>query len=354
MKLKSVILGLASLSLLTSLSAADKKVYRLKLASSFEKTMPILGSQAKNFANLVEKMSDGRLIIRVDEPSKHKAGLAVMDMVKNNQYDIGYTVSYYYKGKDFKLVFFTTVPFGMTPTEQQAWYSFGGGKELAQKAYAKHNLLSFNGGNTGVQMGGWFRKEIKSLEDLKGLKVRIPGLGGEVMARTGVAAVTVPLGELYMALETGTIDAVEWVSPVFDLSMGFHKIAKYYYTGWQEPASETQFLINKKSYAKLPKDLQVILESAIDSVASKMYQEATYQNAEAWAKITNEYKDIKVLSFPPEIMAALKKASDEILEEQAKKDPDFKEILDSQRAFMQKARAWTKIGDYAYIDKASK
>lgn len=335
-------------------NASDTKTYRLKLATSWANTVPILGEAPLELKEMVETMSNGRLQIRIDDPTKHKAGLAVMDLAKTGQYDIGYTASYYYKGKDFKLIFFTTVPFGLLPSEQHAWFEYGGGKELAKKVYEEHGLLHFQGGNTGMQMGGWFKKEITSLEDLKGLKVRIPGMGGEVMSKLGVLAVTVPLGELYMSLERGNIDAVEWISPVFDMNMGFQKIAKFYYTGWQEPASETQFLFNKKSFDKLPKDLQLILETAMSKVANRVLEKAVYQNALAWDKIKTEHPDIKVASFPKEVLVELAKANDAILDEQAAKDPVFKEILDSQRAFINKARAWTKMGDYAYINNTEK
>lgn len=338
---------------LASSVVAKEKVYHLKLATSWNKTVPILGDGPLELKQLVETMSNGRLQLRVDDPAKHKAGLAVMDLVKAKQYDIGYTASYYYKGKDFKLIFFTTVPFGMLPSEQHAWYEYGGGKELAAKVYDEHGLISFRGGNTGMQMGGWFRKEINSLADLQGLKIRIPGMGGEVMSRVGALAMTVPLGELYTSLEMGTIDAVEWISPSFDMSMGFQKIAKYYYTGWQEPASDIQFLVNKRSYAKLPKDLQAILEAAMNKVENGVMEKAVYNNSLAWEKIITENPDIQVKSFPKEVMQALSKANTEILDEQAAKDPVFKEIIDSQRAFIGKARAWTKMSDYAYINSTS-
>jgi TRAP-type mannitol/chloroaromatic compound transport system substrate-binding protein len=349
---KTMIVFVLGLFLVTNLSASER-VYRLKLATSWKKTVPILGQAPYELKKLVETMSDGRIKLRIDDPAKHKAGLAVMDLVKTRQYDIGYTASYYYKGKDFKLIFFTTVPFGMLPLEQHAWYEFGGGKELAQKVYAKEGLISFIGGNTGVQMGGWFRKEIKSLKDLQGLKIRIPGMGGEVMSKLGVLAVTVPLGELYTSLEMGTIDAVEWISPAFDMNMGFQKITKYYYTGWQEPASDIQFLFNKKVYDRMPKDLQVILKTAFAKVASDVLNHSIYANSLAWEKIKKDNPDVKVKSFPKDVMNALKKANNQILNEQAAKDPLFKEILDSQRAFLKKSRAWTKMSDYAYIQNTS-
>ena len=200
-----------------------------------------------------------------------------------------------------------------------------------------------------MQMGGWFKKEIKSLDDIKGLKIRIPGFGGEIYAKLGANINTIPTGELYMALEMGTIDSVEWVSPAYDMALGFHKVAKYYYTGWQEPNGETQFFFNKKSYEKLPDDLKAIFEAAAAEVARDANTKVFYSNVEYWDKMKSEYPDIQVKSFPPEVIAALKKATNELLDEESAKDPLFKEIVESQRAFLKKAREWTKISDYAYI-----
>ncbi|MFT7004854.1 MAG: TRAP-type mannitol/chloroaromatic compound transport system substrate-binding protein [Sulfurimonas sp.] len=338
-----VLLGLTT----TSLSA---KTYRLKMAMSWKSTTPILAETAKRAAQLANEMSKGRLKIKVDGAEKHKAPFEILNFVKNGMYDIGHTASYYYKGQDFKMVFFTTVPFGMTVTEQYSWYYEGGGKELAQKVYSKYGVLSFMGGNTGIQMGGWFKKEIKHLDDLKGLKFRIPGLGGEVMAKLGVTAINIAPGELYTSLELGTIDAVEWVSPYFDTMKGFHKIAPFYYTGWQEPASELQFIVNKKKFAKLPADLQVILKSAFKIASYEMQYKTSYQNALTWAKIKKDYPNIKVKTFSKEIMDSLKVATKEIFDEQAKKDPLFKEILESQRNYQKKAQVWTNISDKVYLE----
>jgi len=351
--MKKFLAVLTAFGLALSANAADK-TYKLKLASTWESTTPVLGDAAKEFKRAVETLSDGRLEVRIDYPSKHKAPFGILDFVKGGQYDIGYTASYYYKGKDANTMFFTAVPFGMTAGELRAWYEFGGGKQLEEKVYDKYNIKVFLAGDTGTQMGGWFKKEIKSVEDLKGLKIRIPGFGGEVMARVGATINTIPTGELYMALEMGTIDSVEWVSPAFDMGLGFHKIAKYYYTGWQEPSGQTQFFVNKKTYEKLPADLQAVIEAAANQVASMLNTRSFFDNAEYWAKMKAEYPDIEVRSFPQDVMDALRKASDEILDEEAAKDPLFKEILDSQRAFLAKAREWTKISEFSYIQKTTK
>lgn len=338
---------------LVGLLSADTKVYTLTLASSWGEQIPILGSAPSKVAKLADEMSAGRLKIKIDLPQKHKAPLGIMDMVKEGLYDIGYTTPVYYKGKDYKLVFFMTVPFGMTTTEQYAWYYYGGGKELSQKVYAPHGLISYPGGSVGMSMGGWFKKEIKSLENLKGLKIRISGQGGDVMARLGVNALNTPPGELYMAMDTGVLDAVEWIAPAFDMAMGFHKVAPYYYTGWSKPSGEGQYLINKKKLEALPEDLKAILESAIKITARELLDESNDANAKVWAQMQKEYPHIKINHFPKEIMTALKLSAQEVEEEQARKDPLYREILESQRSYIAKIRPWSMIGEFDYLKGVS-
>jgi len=210
-------------------------------------------------------------------------------------------------------------------------------------------MLSFPGGNTGVQMGGWFRKEIKSVDDLKGLKMRIPGFAGEIMAEHGVLVTNIAPGELYTSLERGTIDALEWVGPSMDIAMGFHKIAPYYYTGWHEPGAETQFLVNIKMMNKLPEDLQKILKLSMKLAAFDMYTQNYHMSAMAWDKMKKEYPGIKVKSLPREVMKSLKKVNDDLLTKISKDHPLLQETLASQNAYLKKAREWTKMSDYLYI-----
>ncbi|AXY02535.1 ABC transporter substrate-binding protein [Vibrio alfacsensis] len=334
-------------------AAASEKVYRLKLAETWGPNTPILGDASKNMAKLANEMSNGRLIIRIDSANKHKAPLGIFDMVKSGQYDLGHSSSYYWKGKVPNTLYFSSMPFGMISTEQYAWFYRGGGMALMEKVYAPHNLLSFPGGNSDIQMGGWFKKEINSLDDLQGLKIRIPGFAGEVMAKVGAKPVNIAPGELYTSLERGTIDALEWVGPAFDLRMGFQKIAPYYYTAWHEPGSETQFLVNKKVWEKLPADLQTILETAFRVAAFDMYTQALDANANSWATMSAEYPDIKVRDFPPEVLNAMQTATQALLQEQASNDPLAKEIIESQQQYLNKIRAWTDISSKAYLDANS-
>lgn len=334
---------------LSSVAMAKDKVYKWKLATTWGPTLSPFIDAPKNMAKMVEEMSNGRLIIRVDASNKHKSAFGILDMVKGGQYDMGHSASYYWKGKDINTLPFTTMPFGMTAPEQYAWFYYGGGLDLMQKAYNKHKVLSFPGGNTGNQMGGWFRKEINSVDDLKGLKMRIPGFAGEIMAKLGLTVTNIAPGELYTSLERGTIDALEWVGPGMDIKMGFHKVAPNYYTGWHEPGTELQFLVNKRKLNKLPNDLQQILLTAIRLSAYDMYIENYAMSAEAWSKIATDYPNIKIKTFPKPVIDAMKKANDELLVEKAKGQPLLKEILDSQAAFQKKARAWTEMSDYLYL-----
>ena len=223
-----------------------------------------------------------------------------------------------------------------------------------KKVYDQYGILSFPGGNTGNQMGGWFKKEINSVDDLAGLKMRIPGFAGEVLAKLGAKPTNIPPGELYTALERNTIDALEWVGPSLDLRMGFHKIAPYYYTGWHEPATELQFMVNEKAYNKLPKDLQKILTIAMKTAAYDMYIQSYHESAENLAALAKDYPNVKMRSFPEPVMNAIKAANMSLLKEFAAKDVVTAEILKSLNDYQAKARAWTNLSDRAYLDTSDK
>ena len=323
--------------------------YRWKLAQTWGTGFPIFGDAVIKMADMVKEMSNGEMEIRIDSANKHKAAFGILDMVKLGQYEMGHSASYYWKGKDINTMAFTTMPFGMIAPEQFGWFYYGGGMELMKEVYDKHGVYSYLGGNTSNQMGGWFQKEINSLDDLKGLKMRIPGFAGEVMSKLGVVVTNIPPGELYTALDRGTIDALEWVGPSLDLNMGFHKIAPYYYTGWHEPATELQFLVNQKKFNALPKHLQKILEVAMKFAAYDMYARSYNDSAINMDKIDTEYPNVKVKTFPKEVIAAMKVENEKLLQATAAKDPMFKKIYDAQTAYMKKARRWTEISDYAYL-----
>ncbi len=342
----------AALLVVSPLSLAED-TFTLRLAQTWGPNSPILGETVEHMAEMAKTMSDGRLDIRIDPSNKHKAPFGIFDLVRNGQYDMGHTASYYYKGTIPNAMYFTTVPFGMIAPEQYAWFYHGEGMDLMQEVYEPYGLLSFPGGNTGNQMGGWFRDEINSLDDLKGIKMRTPGFAGEVMAELGVAVTNIPPGELYSALERGTIDAVEWVGPALDFSMGFHQIAKNYYSGWQEPGAEVQFLINKGSWDKLPKDLQEILWVAMRTAAYDMYIQSTHESGVAWDRMKENYPDVTHRTFPPEVIEALRSATNKLLKEAAESDELAARIIASQREYLRQVRQWTNISDKAYLDSVA-
>ncbi|WP_291947949.1 TRAP transporter substrate-binding protein [Marinobacter sp.] len=346
---------MAAVVLLFSVSSLGmaQESFTLRLAQTWGPNSPILGETTEHMAQMAEEMSGGRLKIRIDSSNKHKAPFGIFDLVRNGQYDMGHTASYYYKGTIPNAMYFTTVPFGLIAPEMYAWFYYDRGMELMQKVYEPFGLMSFPGGNTGNQMGGWFNKEINSVADLKGLKMRTPGFAGEVMAELGVAVTNLPPGELYTALERGTVDAVEWVGPALDFPMGFHQIAKYYYSGWQEPGAEVQFLINDKTWKKLPKDLQAILRIAMRTAAYDMYIQTTHESGVAWARMKEDYPNVTHKTFPPEVINAMREATNKLLAEAAEKDDLAKEIINSQRDYLKQVRQWTNISDKAYLDSVA-
>jgi TRAP-type mannitol/chloroaromatic compound transport system substrate-binding protein len=334
-----------------SLSSASnaEPIYQWRLAMSWPEGTPMLHSAAKRFAENVVKMSGGRMQITVDAPGRHKAPLGVFDFVRIGAYEMGHTASYYYKGKDPATTFFTTTPFGLTPTEMNAWYYYGGGLALLNKVYARHNIVAFPAGNTHIQMGGWFRNEIHSLEDLKGLKMRIPGHAGEVVAKVGMKPVSVPPGELYTALERRTIDAVEWVGPANDEKMGFQKIAPYYYTGWHEPGAELHLFVNKQKYDALPEDIKTIIAISAKEASFDMLSESFYRNTLAWENMRQAH-GINIRTFPDDVLDAFKKSNQELLQQAAKSSPFAREVIASQEAFLEKSKKWSKITDQNYLE----
>jgi len=347
-----LLLVLTITALFATQSFAVKKV-KWKLAMTWPKTLTPLSTVPLRVSTLVKEMSGGNFTIKVHGRGTHKAPLGILNMVKNKNYEMGHSSSYYYKGQDIATVLLTTAPFGMTTAEQYAWYYYGGGEALTKKVYDKFGVDTYQGGNTGVQMGGWFKNEIKSVKDLQGLKIRIPGLAGEIFSKLGANVTNIAPGELYTSLDRRAIDAVEWVSPSMDIRMGFHKIAPYYYTGWHEPASEMHFFINQKEYKKLPKEYQAILQSAMKVATSEMYMDNYNKNVVAWQQMKKEFPNIKVKTFPKEVLQAMKTTSDSIMEKYSKENTLFKEIYQSQQNYLKQSREWTIISEHNYINTSN-
>ena len=283
----------------------ERKNYSWRLVTTWPKNYPGVGLGPENFAQLVEEMTDGRLKIKVYGNGELIPALEVFDAVSRGTVEMGHGAAYYWIGKLPAAQFFTTLPFGLNAQERNAWLYFGGGIELWEKAYEPFNLIPMAGGNTGVQMGGWFNKEINSLEDLKGIRIRMPGLAGEVFSRAGGEAVLMPGSEIFTNLQTGVIDAAEWIGPYNDLTFGFHQVAKYYYyPGWQEPGAMTEFIFNKEAFDELPDDIKAIIRTAARAVNQNMLDEYTARNNQALISLIEDHNVI-LKKFPDEVLEEL-------------------------------------------------
>jgi len=331
-------------------STGSETPIKWKLVTSWPKNFPGLGTGPENFARIVNDMSKGRLTIHVHGAGEIVPPLEVFDAVSNGAAEMGHSGPYYWKGKSPATQFFTSIPFGMNAQEINSWIHYGGGLEIWRKLYAQFNLVPFSGGNTGVQMAGWFNKEINSLNDIQGLKMRIPGLGGEVFKRLGGIPVMLPGGELFTALQTGTIDALEWVGPYNDLAFGFYKVAKYYYyPGWQEPGAMLEFTVNKTKFDSLPPDLQAIVTHATRVVNQDMLDEYTARNNAALKTLVDEHK-VELRKLPDEVLKKLHQTANEIAKETAAFDAITQEVYDSAYAFMQGVIPYHRISEHAYYN----
>lgn len=319
----------------------------LKLATSWPAHFPIMGTGVDRFAQLCHDLSGGSLEIKVFPKNILVPALQVFDATSASQIDAFHSGVYFWKGKNSAFSIFGGMPFGLTSEEMITWMKFGGGYELWRELYGRFNLYPLIGGTTGPQMGGWFKKEIKNLDDLKGLKMRIPGLGGEVMKRLGVNPVLLPPGEIYTALERGTIDATEWVGPALDSMMGFAKAAPYYYTGWHEPGSILETTFNKARWEKLSKEHQAIITSASEDMTGYMLQEFRYENAKAMLKLPEH---VQIKSFPQDIIAQAKVTLKEVLKTEASSSTDFQSVLESYETFVTLNKRWNDISTKNFLD----
>ena len=329
--------------------AEAKAKYRWKMVTAWPKNFPGLGTNANLLAKLITEMSDGRIKVKVYGANELVPAFEVFDAVAKGTAEIGHAGAYYWKGKSEAAQFFSSVPFGLTAQEMNAWLYYGGGIELWRELYDQFGLIPVPTGNTGVQMAGWFNREIKTDEDLKGLKMRIPGLGGEVLRRAGGTTVNMPGGELFTSLQSGALDAAEWVGPYNDLAFGFYKIAKYYYyPGWHEPGSTIECLLNKKAFNELPKDLQSIVLTACKAANLDMLSEYTARNNQALDTLINKHQ-VQVLPLPDPVLKKLKAISEEVVTEIAAKDPMSKKIYDSFSKFKKQVVPWDAISEQAFL-----
>ena len=330
-----------------SVNVNKAKKVTLKLATSWPAHFPIMGTGVDAFAKRCFELSGGSLEIKVFPKNILVPALQVFDATSAAQIDAFHSGVYYWKGKNPAFSIFGGMPLGLTSEEMITWLKFGGGYELWREMYGKFNLYPLVGGTTGPQMGGWFKKEINALADLKGLKMRIPGLGGEVMKKLGVNPVLLPAGEIYTALERGTIDATEWVGPALDRMMGFDKAADYYYTGWHEPGSILEITFNKARWEKLSDEHRAIITAASEEMTGTMLQEFRYKNAKAFKELPS---NVQIKTFPKDMMDAAKVALNEVLEEESKKSEDFKRALKSYEAFIKLNKPWDDISTKHFLE----
>ena len=331
----------------------DKK-YDWRLVTSWPKNYPGLGMAPERIADLVEEMSDGQMKITVYGAEEQVPAFGVFDAVSSGSHQMGHSGGYFWKGKVPAAQFFTSVPFGLTADEINAWVNRGGGMELWREIYAPFNIYPIPAGNTGTQMFGWFNKEINSLEDIKGLKMRIPGIGGEVLKEAGGIPVTLPGGELFTALQTGVIDATEWVGPYNDLTFGFHQAAKYYYyPGWHEPGPMLELLVNKDAWDSLPKHLQVIIETASKAVNQDMLDEYLAKNNQALTELV-EVHGVELRKLPDDVIEEFRKISDRILNDLAEEDETIAKVYSSYTNFKNDVSAYHEISEDAFIEARNK
>jgi TRAP-type mannitol/chloroaromatic compound transport system substrate-binding protein len=315
-----------------------------RLSSSYPKSLDILQGSAVRIAKRVAELTDGHFQIQTFAAGEIVPPLQVLDAVQNGTIEAGGTPSFFYVGKDPTFAFDTAIPFGLNTRQQTAWVLEGGGLQLMRDFYKSYNVIQFPAGNTGAQMGGWFRKEIKNLDDLRGLKMRIAGLGGQVIARLGVVPQNIPPGELYAALERGTIDAAEWIGPHDDERLGFVKIAKYYYyPGWWDPCAQTNVFVNLDQWGKLPKPYQAALETACAEVHGWMVAAYDANNTAALRRLVAAGAQLR--PFSADILAAAEKAAFELYDEIASKNEKFKTVYEPWKKFRQDQLLWFSVAE---------
>jgi TRAP-type mannitol/chloroaromatic compound transport system substrate-binding protein len=334
--------------------AISKGLMEWRMVTSWPKGLPGLGAGAERLASNITAMSGGRLTIKVYAAGELVPALECFGAVANGTAQLGHDAAYYHTGKTEGAPFFTAFPFGFTTAELDAWVKHGNGQKLWDELYAPFGIRAFHAGSTGTQMLGWFRKEIRSLEDLKGLKFRAPGNQGRVLAKLGVTPVTLPGGEIFPALQSGAIDAAEWIGPYNDLALGFYQVCKHYYApGYHEPGPNLQLMINERAWASLSPDLQAIVRTAADAATRDMLGEYNARSGPALRTLVKDHGVI-VRPFPEDVLIACGEKSNEVLNEiyAADRSPDriVQRIIEDFLAFRKEIIPWTRIGEQAYLN----
>jgi TRAP-type mannitol/chloroaromatic compound transport system substrate-binding protein len=339
--------GVAASGLATPAIAQGRR--ELRLASGWARNFPGFGTAVDRFAKRVSDMTEGRITIKVFAAGELVPPFEIYDAVANGVADLYHGVEFWWQGKSPAFNFYTTTPFGLTPTEMKTWIYYGGGQALWDELAAQHRIKSFLIGNPGVQMGGWFRREIKSLDDFRGVKMRMGGFGAEVLRRVGASAVLLPGGEIFQALQTGTIDATEWVGPWNDSAMGFYRVAKFYYSpGWHEPSSNCSAGINLSIWNSLSLADREIIKSACHAENDVMECEFKFNDTIALDQLVHQH-DVQLRVFSDDVLKALGKAARDVVAEAAQKDPLTQKVYESYMAFHARARRVTAHSDQAYV-----
>lgn len=318
-----------------------------RLSSGFPQSLDTLFGASETFSKMLAEMSDGKFIVQPFAAGEIVGTVQAFDAVVNGTIEVSHSASYYYFGKDPAFSLFTVAPFGLNTRQQNAWFYQGGGNEIANEFYGKLGVYALPAGNTGTQMGGWFRKEIKTVDDLKGLKMRIPGLGGEILSKLGVLPQQIPAADIYPSLERGTIDAAEFVGPYDDEKLGFAKVAPYYYyPGWWEGGAMTHMFFNKAKWEELPKAYKAMAQTAAQAVNGDVTAKYDARNPAAIRRLVGANAQLR--PFSQEILEASYEAANEVFDEISAKNVDFKKTIENIKAFRNEEYLWFQIAEYSY------
>jgi TRAP-type mannitol/chloroaromatic compound transport system substrate-binding protein len=349
MTTRRLFLGTAAAGVLAAPAIARADTLKWRMVTSWPKRLPGPGMSAERIATRIKTLSNGRIDISVHAAGEIVPAFGVLDAVGNGVADIGHTASFYWQGKMPAANFFTTVPFGLTPAEHVAWIDAGGGQALWDELYAPFGVKPFMGGNTGVCMGGWFRRELKSLADLKGVKIRSLGLGGEIYHRLGATPQTTPPAEILVSLQSGVLDAAEFVGPGTDIALGLYRVAPfYYYPGFNKPNGTGECIVSAKAWTALPDDLKAIVAHACATEATYALAEMERLNAEALGSLTGEHK-VKLAAFPEDFVAAARNQANDVLGEIASRDAVSGKVHKSYLAFRGRTAPWSRVSIEAVL-----
>lgn len=324
------------------------------LALNWTSTLSPLSSPSFKMAEMVKEMTNGRFIIKIDGYEKLDPQTNLLSMIQDSNYEMVHTSSEKWQEIELNTIWFTSVPFGMTATEQYTWFYYGNGQKYMNTVYDKLNILSYPGGNLGPLMGGWFKNEIKNINDFKNLQINAQGITADILLAHDVIIKNIPSTEIKKEYQNNNLDVIKGTSPSIDTKFGYHKLTPYFYTSWDKPSYQMQFLVNKKAFNALPKNYQAILKVAMKTAAHDVYYENFDAASKAWEKIQKEYPYIQVKSLPKDVLKKLKQSKEFLFQSHAKENKLFQEIYQDQNEFLKRVRKWTKLQEYRYIQTTTK